>query len=99
MCPAPLASHGSLRSRPASRLATPRSLAAASRWSNDPLAETRVKRPSQPRDYLKVQCGIVSAISDMQAVALNVTDHQIDLSKLVRHKPILKPVLEPSGLC
>jgi hypothetical protein len=29
----------------------------------------------------------------------DVTDHQVDLSKLVRHKPILKPVLEPSCLC
>jgi BASS family bile acid:Na+ symporter len=29
----------------------------------------------------------------------DVTDHQINLSKLVRHKPILKPVLEPFCLC
>ncbi len=64
-----------------------------------PVSGNARKRPSQPRDYLKVQCGIVSGLSDTQALAINVTDHQIDLSKLVRHKPILKPVLEPSCSC
>jgi hypothetical protein len=29
----------------------------------------------------------------------DVTDHQVNLSKLVRHKPITQPVLEPSCLC
>lgn len=40
-----------------------------------------------------------STASSIMSRLSGVTNHQINLSKLVRHKPILKPVLEPSCLC